>query len=151
MKDLINELEKARKEFISLVNNFPLEKRELVLFDEWNLKNILSHLSGWGAYQTDALKQLKSGEKIKPSKNLKASINDAFVFERKDWDWDMVYKEFFKLSQQLVNEYRNLSKELWRESIYENKKETVEDFIKIEIIHLNKTHTSQIKSVLKSI
>ncbi|MGB6838678.1 MAG: hypothetical protein WBD86_01325 [Microgenomates group bacterium] len=149
MKNLIKQFEKARKDFLETIDSFPKPRVEEVLFDEWSLKNILSHLSGWAKYQTDTLRLFRKGDKIEVQKNLKHSINEDFVFRREKWSWGRVYQEFLKLSGDLIKEYESLPKELWENEIYNGKETTVEDFIKIEINHYNKTHGPQISRVLE--
>lgn len=151
MKILVSEFKQARKNFIRLINTFPKERIELILFNKWNLKNILAHLSGWAKYQKDTLRQLKKGIKIEVSKNLKDSINNDFVASREKWHWDRVYHEFLKLSRDLIKEYESLPAGLWKNKIYHDKKDTVEDFIKIEINHYSKTHGPKIKEVLENL
>jgi len=145
MEDLTNELKTAKAKLIRLVDSFPREKRELVLFDKWSLKDILSHLSGWAKYQIETLKQIKRGDEVRSPKNLKITINESLVSLRQKWSWDKVYQEFLRLSEELVNEYENLPEKLWKRQIVKSKQPTVEDFIKIEINHYRKTHGPQIK------
>lgn len=150
MKTLVNEFKSVRKDLIRIIDSFPGEKRELVLFDKWSLKNILSHLSGWAKYQTDVLVQFERGEKIKISKNLKVLINEDFVFQRLKWNWDRVYREFLETSEKLIKEYEDLPGELWEKKLYDDKETTMKDFIKTEINHYKNTHGPQIKQFLKA-
>lgn len=150
MKTLINEFKRARKDLIRIIDNFSEEKRGLVLFDKWSLKNILSHLSGWAKYQADVLERFQRGEKIRSSKNLKVLINEDFVSQRAKWDWDKVYREFLRTSKKLVKEYGGLQEELWKKKLYDDKEITIEDFIKIEINHYKNTHEPQIEQVLEA-
>lgn len=151
MKKLIKEFEEAKQDLIKIINSFPEEKREKTLFDKWSLKNLLSHLTGWGNYQISTLKQFKRGAEPIVPKSLKSSINDVFVSKRSPWSWNKVYDEFLRISQDLIDEYRGLPGKLWKKEIWKNKKTTPQEFIKIEINHYRKTHGHQIKRILKSL
>lgn len=149
----MKEFKQAREEVIELVKLFPKGRREKVLFGQWSLKNLLSHLSGWAKYQIGTLRQLKRKVNIEVPKNLKASINHNFVAQREKRDWDRVYREFLGLSEELIEEYESSPSELWKNKVYKDKDKetTVEDFIKIEINHYSKTHSPQIKRVLRAV
>lgn len=149
MNNLVNEFKRARKGLFRIIKEFPEEKRELVLFDKWNLKNILSHLSGWAKYQRDSLRLFKKGRKPQFPENLKTSINEDFVYQRGKWSWNRVYQEFLKLSEELIKEYKGLPMELWEKMMNKKQQITPKDFIKIEINHYRKTHGPQVKKVLK--
>lgn len=151
MNGLAKKFKKVRARLIQDIDNFPEDKREVIIFDKWSLKNILSHLSGWASYQINTLQRLKRGEDVETPKNLKASINEDLVSQQKDWVWDRVYQEFLKLSGELSKEYENLPKRMRGERIYNDKETTVKDFVEIEINHYDKTHGPQIKGVLKNL
>lgn len=148
---MVDEFKDARKTLIRSIDDFPIENRESAVFDKWNLKDILSHLSGWAKYQADILEQFRKEGKAESTEGLKASINTDFVTQRKRWSWNRVYQEFLKLSENLVKEYENLPKELWKNKVYGDKETTVSDFIKIEINHYTNTHGKQIRGALKKL
>ena len=149
MNNLVNEFKRARESLIRTIEEFPKEKRELILFDKWSLKNILSHLSGWAKYQRDSLRLFKKGREPQFPENLKASINEDFVLQRDKWSWNRVYQEFLRLSEELIKEYKDLPGELWEKMMDKEQKITPKEFIKIEINHYRKTHGPQVKKVLK--
>lgn len=148
MRQLINNLELARKEIIEIINSFPKEKREKVFFGNWSLKNLVSHLSGWAQYQIDTLEKFKKGVHSQIPKGLKNSINVDFVNERASLSWDRTYQEFVDSTQKLINEYKKLPDQLKKRKIYDGKDITPAEFLKIEITHYQKTHGPQIRKVL---
>lgn len=149
MYELVEKLKEARSEFIKLVESFPKEKREEVLFDKWCLKDLLAHLTGWNIHQIKALEHLVAGKQFELPKNLKNSINIDFVQERLDRSFEKVYQEFLEASQELVETYENTPSKLWHKPLFDKKQKTPEEFIQIEINHLNNTHGPQIKKALK--
>ena len=151
MGNLVKDFGKARKDFIILIDSFPNEKREFILFDKWSLKNIIAHLSGWAKYQTKTLKILEKRGKQEIPKGMKTSINEDFVSQREKWSWEKVYQEFLDLTGELIKKYENLPKEVWPDRIYNGGRVTAKDFIKIEIKHYSKTHGPQIKKVLRKL
>jgi hypothetical protein len=151
MKVLVDEFKKARKEFIEVVDIFPEDKRETVLFEQWRLKDILNHLAGWAEFQTKTLRRFKMGEPLKTTSNLKVLINDVLIAERSDWSWDKVYKEFLVATGDLIREYESLPKPLWRKKIWANGKTTPKEFIQIEVNHYKNTHGPQIQKRLRNL
>lgn len=142
------DLEKAIAKLTETVDRFPKEKRELILFDQWGLKDILIHLTGWAKYQTKTLKEVQKGKLLENPANLISLINEDFVAKRKNLSWERIYQNFLAASQKLVEEYRQLPDKFWQKKVYKNKATTVADFIKIEINHYQKTHGPQIKKAL---
>jgi len=121
------------------------------LFDQWSLKELLSHLTGWAKYQINLLERLEKGKQEKLQKSLKNSINIDFVLTRREYDWKKAYQEFLNSSESLIKKYELLPEKLWKEKVYKDKEITSEEFIKIEIKHYIKTHGPQIKKVLKQL
>lgn len=149
MEELIEKFIKARGKLLKTIDSFPEEKQEKILFDKWNLKDMMTHLDGWANYQLETLKQFKNGINLEIPHNLKESINESFVAERASWVWDRVYDEFLKASQDLINEYESLPERLWEKKIWNDKETTPKEFIQIEISHYENTHEPQIQRVLK--
>lgn len=150
MDDLIKEFKQVRLSLIEAVENFPHEKRENPLFGDWSLKDLLSHLSGWAAYQTSVLQDFKKG--IEP--NCPTDIEDfntRSVYIRKRWAWDRVYGEFVEKSSRLTDHYKNLPTSKINKNIWSNQICTPRDFIKIEINHYRQTHLPQIHKVLQGL
>lgn len=145
---MVAELEKSIAKLIETVDCFPKEKRELILFDQWSLKDILVHLTGWAKYQIKTLKEVQKGKLAETLPNLKSLINENLVAKRKKSSWERIYQEFLMASQKLVKEYRQLPNQFWQKKVYKNKATTVADFIQIEIKHYQKTHGPQIEKAL---
>lgn len=148
MENLIEEYKKARKNLIKTIEKVPENKKEEILLDEWSLKNLISHLSGWAEYQVDILEEFKKGNQAEKEKGLKNSINIDFVEKRKNLTWNEVYNEFLELSDKLIKSYESLPENLWNKKIYREKDIAAADFIEIEITHYNNTHVPQIKKAL---
>ncbi len=148
---LVDEFKTARENLIGLVNHFPPDKREEPLFDTWSLKDILCHLTGWANHQLETLQKLKRGEKIVVHDNIKTNINENLVLKNRKQDWKTIYDDFVETSNQLIFEYDNLSKDLWRQKIWSEKETTPRDYIKIEINHYQNTHGPQIEKILDAL
>lgn len=153
MNRLIEDFKAARKDLISNVDNFPVDKRGTTSFDKWSLKDILIHLTGWSEYQNKVLKDFKIGKQpISTSpQDLKISINENLVTKKEKFSWRHVYTEFIKISKGLIFQYESLTPEFWNKKIWKSKNTTPKDFIKIEINHYKKTHGPQIRKILKKL
>lgn len=147
MTKLTKQFIQARDQFIKLIDDFPRDMRENKLFGEWNLKQILIHLTGWSKYQTEVLIEFKKGYEFKIHPNLKSTINEDLVAQKSALTWNQVYRDFILSGKRLVDEYNSLSDKLWSKKIWTNEKTTPKDFIQIEINHYKNTHGPQIKQV----
>jgi len=151
MQELIREFIESRRELLEIIECFPVTRRELILFGEWSLKDMIVHFSGWASYQIKTLEQFKDSIEPKIPQNLKTSINKDLIQERAFLSWDKVYNDFLRTSQLLINKYEGLPKELWEKKIWNGKETTPKEFIQIEINHYKNTHGPQIKTILKKI
>ena len=146
---LIKEFKKAREGLIVLIDQFPKDKRKETLFDKWSLKDIIIHLTGWAEHQQETLKALKTKRESISPQNLKNLINTDLVSKKARTDWTTLYNKFVKISGQLIAEYEDLPKELWKKKIWKDKDTTPVEYVKIEINHYKNTHGTQIEKVLK--
>lgn len=64
MTGKIRDYQKARSDFLKLVDGFPINQRERRLFDEWSFKDMLTHLWGWSKHQIEILDLIKRGKAI---------------------------------------------------------------------------------------
>lgn len=149
MNELVKEYIEARQELINLVSKFQKEKRENVLFGNWTLKDIIAHLTGWAEHQTEVLQNLRKNKINKRIENIQA-YNRQSVAKRKVINLNETYEEFIKITDSLISEYMDLPKNLWKKTIWKNKKYTPEKYITIEIRHYRKTHGPQIQEFLKN-
>lgn len=143
MKNLIEDFKKARLAFIRALDNFPKDKRDKTLFGEWNLKDLVAHISGWNIAGTNAVRNLKAGE-IPPQVESVSQFNKSNVKKRKKWSWEKTYKELVRVSQEFAEEYESLPTELWEKRYWPKKSFTPLKIFKIELKHFKDTHLPQI-------
>lgn len=62
MNQLLDEFKKVREEFIKIINKFPRNKREEILFDKWNLRQVLAHMQRWDNCLSDNVEYLLKGK-----------------------------------------------------------------------------------------
>ena len=149
MKKLVNDYKKARAEIIGTINRFPAGKEKELFFDEWNLKNMVSHLSGWAEHQIKVLRNIKKGVTTNEPTGLKEKINEKYVAQRKKKSWSVVYREFQLLSDKLLKDYQTLPEKLWEKPVWNDNPTTPIDLIRIETNHYHKTHGPQIKRIIR--
>lgn len=147
MNCLIDELAKARKELITTIDKVSKNKIDNPFLGDWNLKDLVSHLTGWADYQVLVLDTFAKGES--PPEPGKIDVfNQRSTTERKTQSWNLIYEEFKNKSQKLIDKYANLPGDKWSQLLWPDKKTTLEKFIKIEIRHYLNTHLPQIKKLL---
>lgn len=149
MNPLLEEFKKVREEFIGVVNKFPKDKREEILFDQWSLKQVLVHMARWDNCLSDNVEYLLEGKEPP----FYGKVNDFNVVSQnlcKDWDWDKTYQEFLKGGERLIKTYESLAENLWGQKFWRDKNSTPEKFLKIVMHHYKKEHLPYLKKILIS-
>ncbi|OGC52141.1 hypothetical protein A2982_01480 [candidate division WWE3 bacterium RIFCSPLOWO2_01_FULL_39_13] len=149
MNKLVDDLTQARKSIIDAVSKLTSNKQNVQLAGDWNLKDLIAHLTGWADYQIEIIKAIRSNS-TPPEPGRIDDFNQKSTAARKKTSWKKVYDEWLKASQELIEEYDSLRDALWGKPLWKNKKTTLEKLIKIEIRHYQKTHLPQIEKLLKS-
>lgn len=147
MNPLCEELRQARGKFIETIDSVPEAKRNEIFLGKWDLKDILSHLTGWASHQIEVLRALRNGTLPERHESVK-DFNDESVKSRREKSWSEVYDEFIGIGERLLAEYKALASALWKRNIWKDKELTPEGFIRIEIKHYQETHLPQIKDWL---
>ncbi|MCL4384374.1 ClbS/DfsB family four-helix bundle protein [Patescibacteria group bacterium] len=138
------ELLKLRQELITSIDQFADNEKKI--FDQWSLKDIIAHLSGWNLITLTALHNLKLGTLTPWGKGVQ-EINKENVQSRLSKTWQEVRQEFIESSQKLLSEYETLSDDLSTKFLYRNKRYTPLKFLQIDIDHYRE-HLYKIKSYL---
>jgi uncharacterized damage-inducible protein DinB len=140
----ITDFIKAQKKLLDTVRKFPKEKTDLIFYGNWTIKEVIGHISAWDKYFTRVLKNL--------SKNIESDywgnineFNEKEVTKRKGWSLNKLIKELTESGNEFVKVYTNLSKALLNIKIWDKRKYTPQDILKIQIHH----YESQIKQIEK--
>lgn len=147
MKDLIDDFKQARLDLIKVLKDFPKEKREVVLFGEWSLKDLVGHISGWNIAATNAARSLEEGNTPEWVKSIN-DFNKENVERREKWSWEKVSQEFLEASKALIEEYERLPRELWEKKYWSERKYTPLKMFKIELKHLKNIHLPEMLKYL---
>lgn len=139
---MLKEFIAVRSDFQKEIDVFPKEKRLLKLFDNWSIKDMISHINGWDVHTLYVLTTFKLG-KIPQWGEETEAFNKKEVLKRKGWLWDRVYKEFLTLDEQLVQEYTSMPDTLWLKNIWPHRDFTPMKYLEIDIGHFRK-HGEQI-------
>lgn len=148
MKKLIEEFKRSRQDFIETLEKFPKEKRSEILFGTWNLKDVVAHFSAWDIFFIAILKPLMENKPVPYWGNIN-DFNKKEVMQRKTWNWEKVYKEFVKSSNNFIGEYGNLPPSFVNKPFWQGKTHTPEKILKINIHHYQKAQSIEIKKLLK--
>jgi len=133
MKTQINELNKLRQELIDLVAKFSAEKSDEKLFDQWSLKDLIAHLTGWDAHFIDQLANLKSNQ---IEKSIWVKIQDLNLLSVKKYSNDQVFDVYKEISGQLIKDLTSLPQDLWDKPLFLKKNYTARKYIPIWVQHL---------------
>ncbi|WKZ30964.1 MAG: hypothetical protein QY318_03915 [Candidatus Dojkabacteria bacterium] len=147
MQDNIEKFEAVRDQILDVIDQFPREQRETLIFDKWSLKDIVSHLNHWMEHDLECLDSLKDGTEPFWHPDID-QFNLEGISARKDWTWDKVYNEFVQLSKQLLQTYRTFPVELWDKPIWEGRDLTPLKFLTDDIWHLEAEHLGDMKEKL---
>ncbi|MEK7524988.1 MAG: hypothetical protein AAB548_01290 [Patescibacteria group bacterium] len=146
--DLIEKTENVRNRVRDLVDHFPPEKREEILYDRWSLKDVVAHLNTWMIHDVGCLESLMKG--IEPYWEPDVDeFNERGVSARRDKSWEDVYVEFVLLMEKLNRIYRQLPEDLFEMKIWKDHDETAVKFLEGEITHWEGEHIPLLEKTLK--
>jgi hypothetical protein len=143
----IEELETTRKKIVELLEVFPVEKRDEILFDKWSLKDVVAHLSNWIIHDLECIAALVSGTEPhwEPSMD---EFNHRGVRERRLQTWKVVVDEYKSLNNELIEKYKTLPDDLWDIPIWKGYGLTCRKFVTKDIEH-NTEHLNELTGVYK--
>jgi hypothetical protein len=144
MEEQVERFSKARQEFITLLQKFPEDKRESVLFDQWSLKDVLVHIVGWDQCYLDGLRALQRGEKGVWRGNVDEH-NEKTVTAGKHLTYGQAYATFLATSQRVIDESHTLPHNLWTAELYEGRKYTPERFLRTITKHYEEEHIPELR------
>jgi hypothetical protein len=146
---MVSKYKQEFKNLAQLLEKFPKDKIEEVLFDKWSLKELIGHLNGWTIFFTKILNYFKEGKEAPRWGSLK-EFNQKSVADRKQKSWKTVHKELLEGDKKLLETYESIPKALQKEKIWENKTQTPTKLLEINAHHYKK-HAETIKRVLKKL
>ncbi|OGM11435.1 hypothetical protein A2Z22_00960 [Candidatus Woesebacteria bacterium RBG_16_34_12] len=139
----IADFKKVQKELLDAVQKFPKEKVDKKFYGDWTIKEVVGHISAWDKYFTEVLKNIIEGVKSEHWGNID-EFNEKEVAKRKSWNLEKLIGELVGAGKNFIKVYESLDKDLLTKRIWEKKKYTPEDILKIEIHHY-KSQVNQIK------
>ncbi len=144
----IDKLQEIHNKVKSLIDQYSPEKRELLIFDKWSLKDVVAHLSAWMEDDLKALDNLMEGKKSYWEPDVE-EFNERGVESRKSKLWEEIYFEFTSLIDKLIDLYRNLPVELQNKKVWQDREETAMKFLEEDINHWEEEHIPSLESNLK--
>jgi hypothetical protein len=146
MNELLSQFTEVRDEFIEILQRFPAPRRSAVLFGEWNLKDVIAHLTGWDRYFTDILDCLQAGEEPAYWGNM-TKFNEVSVQKRRESSWEVVYDEFVATGEEFIHRYDQLPEELRGGKFWRGRSYTPVRILEVNIHHYG-SHLAQVKRKL---
>lgn len=148
MKILIADFQKASELFLKTIDDFPVDKRETVLFDQWSLKDILAHILGWHQLFLSNLDNLQKNN-LPTDWGKIDDFNHQSVSRFHSQSFSSIYQNLLNTDRELINKLLSLTPEDWQKKFWPNRTYTPQKILEIEIKHYLKTHLPQIKKFLK--
>jgi hypothetical protein len=133
--------------FLKSWTAFPRRVESAVLFGDWNLKDVVAHLTGWDRYFIDILDALQAGEEPPYWGNM-TKFNEASVQKRRESSWEVVNDEFVATGEEFIHRYNQLPAEYREVSFWKGRSYTPVRMLEINIHHYGKSHLPQIKKKL---
>jgi len=148
MQELIKQFDQEVEKFSQQVASFPSKRRNEKYFDQWSLKDILAHLSGWAIYQQQIISLFLDGHPGDSTVDIQTQNREA-VTKREKMDWEETYTEWQKSVRALSSQYGSIPESMLDKSVFSNKSKTPFKLLQIEVNHLKDTHGPQLKKVLE--
>ncbi|MFA6249993.1 MAG: ClbS/DfsB family four-helix bundle protein [Candidatus Shapirobacteria bacterium] len=150
MNQIITDFLQARKKFLLALDQVPQDKKTDILFDQWSLKDIVSHLNGWDKFLIGIIEDLQSNRVLQKWQKIN-EFNQKSVFARQGWSWNQVYQEFIDIDANLKKLLPELDDNFLNTKFWPKNSFTPLKYIKIETNHYLKTHLPEIYKNIKDI
>jgi hypothetical protein len=109
---LIEELNKSRQLFYSVVDTINKIDRDMIIYPPWTIKHVLAHLTGWDDATTSSLRAHASGQdQVTPAAEGIDFYNAHSVSTREGLDYDHTYREWQLAREELKDAIRNIPPE----------------------------------------
>lgn len=147
---LVDKFVEARKNFIETIDKFPPDKRDEVLFGDWNLKDMLAHFSAWDQYFSQALSLHKAGKPVDHWQDVD-EFNRLEINKRKSWPWEDIYQEFIRSGHDFIAEYRDVDESTLNKAFWESLSYTYTPLVALKdnIYNYEKAHVDEITKCLQ--
>ena len=150
MKELLSRFQEVRTEFIETLNRFPAPQRGEVLFGNWDLKDVVAHITGWDRYFVEILDHLESDEEPPYWKNM-TGFNEGTLTKSRKSSWESVCAEFVSGGEEFIRRYADLPSELWDVRFWKGRSYTPQRMLEINIHHYGKSHLVQVRQKLDNL
>ncbi|MFZ3302007.1 MAG: ClbS/DfsB family four-helix bundle protein [Microgenomates group bacterium] len=144
----IDRLKKVHQSVKELIDRYPTERRESVIFDKWSLKDVVAHLSVWLEDDVNALNNHMEGKESYWWPDVD-EFNEKGVNARKELSWDEVYMEFTTLIGKLHEAYEKMPDDLFEKKMWGKHNGTPLRSINVDIEHWEGEHIPSLESNLK--
>lgn len=144
----IEKLRQLHLRMRNLVERFPLEERNRVLFGEWSVKDILAHATAWNDLNSEHLECLKSNKDFEWVTDVD-QFNAKEVARKRDLNWNEVCQSFVRSGEKLADLFWSLSGNDWNKKCGPNNKFDPKKFLEGVISHYQE-HIDELASLLVS-
>ncbi len=148
-KDELKTYKDARMDFLTLVQEFPENKRTEKLFSDWSLRDILVHIAAWEGYTIDVLDDVVAGNEpyyVEDSEE----FNQNAVEEGKNTTWEDAHSDMLETGSIFIESYSSLDDTLWDAQIWDKYDYTLREMLKTNTEHYV-VHKKDIETVLSGL
>ena len=150
MKNNIQTFIHLHQQLLKLVEKMPEAKRNQPLFNKWDLKDILAHLTAWNklnAYHTQCAQQNQNFKWVADTDE----FNKNNIQKAKNKTWEQVINNFNTSAENLINTFKNLPEQSWDKKCGPQNKYSPRIFLQCSIDHYQTEHIPQIHKALKTL
>lgn len=115
---LIEELNKSRQLFDTVVDKINTIDRDMIIYPPWTIKHVLAHLTGWDDATTSSLRAHASGQdQVTPAADGIDFYNAHSVSTREELDYDHTHREWGLARTELKDAIRAMPPEKFEEKL----------------------------------
>lgn len=144
----VEQFKKIRMELLEYIQDVSAKQKEERLFDKWNLKDVLAHLSAWDVQNVEDLDEMLKSHETPWIPNFD-SYNEHSVEEAAEMTYDEVLEDFIESGALFIEAYKTLPQEVVAVHLWHGHEHTPLSLLAENISHYQ-NHLAEIKKVLAS-
>ena len=144
MNKIITQFTDARNQLLSAVEHVDDTKASEVIFDKWNLKQVVSHLIGWDQFLLQSIADYRQNKKPAWYGDIQ-SFNQHSVSSCSSKIWSEIIAEYQQVGDNLLKQFQDSA--ILDQKIWPKKSTTPISFLKT-LTHHSQQHLDKIKHQL---
>jgi hypothetical protein len=138
----IQELRQIRTAMTQLAYEVPEQLRDAMVSEEWTIKDVIAHISGWDTYTIHSLKAFLRGDIPEWGGDVE-DFNRQQIESRSGLSWEELVAEFEDTGYKMVQAYSQVPGILWEKPIWPDQEITPKQSLQDDIYHYGQEHLPQ--------